>query len=121
MKVRASLRFARISPKKVRPVARLIVGRRVDEALYMLGVVPKRGAYLLKKVLASAAANAEMKEDVDCDVDEMIVARATVDDGPRLKRYRPAARGRAVPRLRRMCHITVELEAGEGGKDGAEG
>lgn len=108
MDYRASHRFARISPSKVRPIARLIKGLEVREALETLRLIPKRGARLLERVIASARANAD---DQGCrNPDRLIVSRVRVDDGPRMKRIQPRARGMAFVIRRRMAHITVELE-----------
>jgi large subunit ribosomal protein L22 len=103
---RAQHRFARISPSKVRPVARLIRGKTVGEALELLSVLPHRSARFLEKVLRSARANAEEQGHPDTD---LLIVRVRVDDGPRLKRIQPRARGMAFLILKRMSHITVEL------------
>lgn len=99
-------RYARISPKKLRLVADLIRNRYVDEALDILRFCPKRGAHFLYKVLSSAIANIE--EDVSPE--ELIVSEVRIDKGPTLKRWRPAAMGRAVPRNRRTSHIYIEVD-----------
>ena len=119
MEIRAAHQFARISPKKVRPVVAAIVGKRMDQALAALASSPRRAAAMVSKVLKSAAANAENSDKVDCDPEEMIVATATVDDGPRMSRYKFGARGRIMPRLKRTAHITICLT--ERKEDGTEG
>lgn len=104
----ATHRFARISPRKVRPVADLIRGMFADEALELLRHQPQRGARLLEKVLRSALANAE---DLRApNVSELAVVDVRVDEGPRFKRLRPRARGMATIIKKRMAHIHVELE-----------
>ena len=115
MEVRAAHRFAHISPTKVRPVASAITGKRVDEALALLSSTHRRGAAMLTKVLKSAAANAESNEQVSSDPEEMYVISATVDDGPRVKKWKAGARGRVKPRVTRMSHITVRLTEKEDG------
>lgn len=105
----ASHRFARIAPRKVRPVADLIRKRPVAEALEELKFLPNRGARMLEKVIRSAMANAEDRGAPA--VDRLIIVDARVDEGPRLKRIRPRARGMAFMILKRMSHIRVELEA----------
>ncbi len=109
MEIRAVHRFARISAKKVRIVIGAIAGKRVNQAFAALAVTPSRAAAMITKVLKSAAANAENSQSVECDPEEMYVTRAMVDDGPSLSRFKFGARGRTVPRLRRMSHITIGL------------
>lgn len=109
---RATHRFARISASKVRRVARLLAGRPVNDALSVLRHVPNRGAPMLRKVLASAVANAERavtEGHLDVDLNDLVVATAYVDGGPIMKRWRPAARGAPSPRRKRFCHISVVL------------
>ena len=118
MDVKAAHRFARISPKKVRPVVAAIVGKRMDQALATLASSPRRAAAMVSKVLKSAAANAESSDKVECDPEEMIVTTAKVDDGPRMSRYKFGARGRILPRVKRMAHITICLS--ERKTDGSE-
>ena len=115
MEIRAAHRFARISPKKVRTVIGAIAGKRVNQAFAALAVTPTRAAAMITKVLKSAAANAENNQSVECDAEEMYVTRATVDEGPSLSRHKFGARGRIVPRLRRMSHITIGLSEKTGG------
>ena len=113
MAFRASHRYARISPRKVRPVADLIRGRFADEALDILRFQPQRGARMLEKVLRSALGNAQ---DPDQNpgrtirVDRLVVLDARVDGGPMFKRIRPRARGMAFFIRKRMSHIHVTLE-----------
>jgi large subunit ribosomal protein L22 len=108
MSYQASHRFARISARKVRPIADLIRGKFADDALSLLQYQPQRGARLLEKVLKSAISNAE---DLRApDVKNLIVVEARVDGGPMFKRVRPRARGMAHVVKRRMSHIHIAVE-----------
>ena len=109
MEIRAAHRFARISAKKVRSAIGAIAGKRVNQAFAALAVTPSRAAAMIAKVLKSAAANAENNQSIECDPEEMYVTRAIVDEGPSLSRHKFGARGRVVPRLRRMSHVTIGL------------
>src|SRR3954451_10571098 len=103
----ATYRFARISARKVRPLADLIRGKFADEALEILKYLPHRGARLLEKVLKSALGNAE---DLRAgNMNNLIVVDARVDGGPMLKRVQPRARGMAFMIKKRMAHIRVSL------------
>jgi len=101
-------RFARISARKVRPLANLIRGKFADEALDILRYQPHRGARMLEKVLRSAMANAEDRRAPH--IDELMVVDVRVDGGPMFKRMRPHARGMASILKRRMSHIRIALE-----------
>ncbi len=104
----ATHRFARISPRKVRPLADLIRGKDANEALELLRYMPQRGARMLEKVLRSAMANAE---DLRCPhVNRLQVVDVRIDGGPMFKRWRPRARGMASIILKRTSHIRIELE-----------
>ena len=105
---KASHRFARISPRKARPVIDLIRGRPVEEAITLLRFSQRRASPMISKVLRSAMANATQKSGVEGE--ELVVWRAVVDEGPRERRWRPRSMGRAYPRLRRRCHISVVLK-----------
>lgn len=117
VEIKAMHRFARISPKKARVVAKAIVGKRVDKAIALLTSTPRRAAVMIVKVLKSAAANAENNQAVECDPEEMYVTAATIDGGPSLKRHKFGARARIMPRRRRMSHITVCLSEKSEEKD----
>lgn len=108
MESKATARYLRISPQKVRLVADLIRGKQVGKAIDVLRFTKKRGAKHVEKLLHSAIANAQQKEE-DIDVDQLYVSRTYVNEGPRLKRIRPAPMGRAYRYQRRMAHITIEL------------
>jgi large subunit ribosomal protein L22 len=105
---RASHRFARISPRKVRALADIIRGKFADEALALLRYQPERGARMLEKVLKSAVGNAEDRRAPS--VSTLMVTEARVDPGPMFKRLRPRSRGMATFVVRRMSHIHVTLE-----------
>ena len=105
---RASHRFARISPRKVRALADIIRGKFADDALALLRYQPERGARMLEKVLKSAVGNAEDRRAPSVGSLKVTVAR--VDPGPMFKRLRPRSRGMATFVVRRMSHIHVTLE-----------
>ncbi len=111
MQYSATYRFARISARKVRPLANLIRGKHADEALEILKYMPHRGARLLEKVLKSALGNAEDRRAQD--IGELVVTDARIDGGPILKRIQPRARGMAFMIKKRMAHIHVALETPE--------
>jgi large subunit ribosomal protein L22 len=105
----ATYRFARISARKVRPLANLIRGKHADEALEILKYLPHRGARMLEKVVKSALGNAEDLRATN--ITQLVVVDARVDGGPMLKRIQPRARGMAFMIKRRMAHIRVQLDA----------
>jgi large subunit ribosomal protein L22 len=86
----------------------LIRGEGVDSALTKLRLSARRGAPLIRKVVESAVANATQKAGLEPE--SLIVHRAYVDEGPTMKRWRPRSMGRAYPRLKRTCHLTVVLK-----------
>ncbi len=104
---KATAKYLRISPKKARPVIALIRGKHIDEALALMKYTPKKAARFIYKVLYSAMSNAVNNHDMDRD--RLVVYKAYVDEGPRLKRLKPRAFGRADIMKRRYSHITVEL------------
>jgi len=109
--VRATHRFARISPSKVHQFANLIRGRTAGDGLNQLKYIPNRGARLLERVLQSAIANAaEMKVR---NVERLRIVEARVDCGPTMKRIQPRSRGMAMVILRRMSHLHVAIEVPE--------
>ncbi len=108
MQVKAEARYVRSSPQKVRLVVDLIRGRSANEARIILRQTNKRIAPMVLKVLDSAIANAENRSN-DVDVDALIVTEAYVNEGPRMKRIRPAPMGRAYRYQRRMAHIIVKV------------
>lgn len=114
MSFRASHRYARISPRKVRPMADLIRGKFADEALAILRYQPHRGARMIEKVLRSALGNAQDPEQTEgrtLSVEQLVVTEARVDGGPMFKRMRPQSRGMAYLIKKRTSHIHVQLES----------
>jgi len=108
MQARAEARYVRVSPQKARLVVDLIRGRKAGEAITILRGTNKRIAPMVEKVLRSAIANAE-NQSADVDVDKLVVADAYVNDGPRMKRLRPAPMGRAYRYQRRLAHIAITV------------
>ncbi|HMO13702.1 MAG TPA: 50S ribosomal protein L22 [Pirellulaceae bacterium] len=109
----AKHRFARISPRKVRPLAQLVRGKFVDDALHILKYQPHRGARLLEKVIESAMANARDPDQNPgriLEAKDLYIKQIKVDGGPMFKRVRPRARGMAFMIKKRMSHIEVEVE-----------
>lgn len=104
----ASHRHARISARKVRPLANLIRGKRIDDALALLRYQPQRGARLLEKVVRSAMGNAEDRRAPN--LAGLVIVDVRIDGGPMLKRLRPRARGMAHVIQKRLAHITVAVE-----------
>lgn len=108
--IKAVGRFLRFSPYKGREVAQQVKGKGVAEALQILKFSPKKGsAPAIRKVMASALANAEQHHE-GVNVDELYVKNVIVDGGPILKRIRFRARGRVDRILKRMSHVTVILD-----------
>jgi large subunit ribosomal protein L22 len=101
-------RFARISPRKVRPIADMIRGKSADEALNVLRFQPQRGARMLEKVLKSALANAEDRRAPN--LNHLMVTDVRVDQGPMFRRMHPKARGMSAIIKKRMSHIHIVLE-----------
>jgi large subunit ribosomal protein L22 len=102
----------RMSPQKVRLVLDLIKGRQVEDAMNTLAFTKKRAAEPVQKLLRSALENANYmstEKGVDVDVDRLYVTRAVANDGPRMKRIRPAPMGRAYRYVRRMAHLEIAL------------
>ncbi len=108
MEATATLRYLKISPQKVRLVADLIRGKKVDEALSILRFTKKHSAKDLEKLLRSAIANAENSE-AGADSDDLVVSKIYVNEGPREKRVQPAPMGRAYRIQKRKAHVTVHV------------
>jgi large subunit ribosomal protein L22 len=109
---RAEARFQRVSPQKARLVLELIKGRGVQEALDTTAFAKKRIAPVVHKLLTSAIDNAKYvagEEGIDLDVDNLYVKLALANDGPRMKRIRPAPMGRAYRYQRRLTHIVLSV------------
>lgn len=107
MQARAVVRHIQMSPRKMRVVANMVRGARVEEALATLRFTPKKAARFIVKALESAAANAEDKSGGDVDVDALYVQSIWVDGGPVIKRWMPRAMGRANRINHRTSHLTV--------------
>ena len=105
--VKATAKYIRIAPRKVRIVMNLVRGKSVADALAILKFTPKVGADAVEKVLRSAVANAE--NNFDMDVDRLFTSSAFVDQGPTLKRIHPRSRGQAFKILKHTSHITVAV------------
>src|ERR1035441_1600970 len=109
---RAEAKFQRVSPQKARLVLELIKGRGVQEALDTVAFARKRIAPVVHKLLTSAIDNAKYvagEEGIDLDVDNLYVKLAVANDGPRMKRIRPAPMGRAYRYQRRLTHIVLAV------------
>ena len=116
---RAEAKFQRVSPQKARLVLELIRGRGVQEALETAAFTKKRIAPVIHKLLISAVDNAKYvagEQGVDLDVDNLYVKQALANDGPRMKRIRPAPMGRAYRYQRRLTHIVLSVAERDGGK-----
>ena len=107
MEVRSVYKYARISPKKARDVAREIQGLPVSDAIDTLNFTPKKAAFLIGKTLKSAVANAENNHDLAAD--SLHVKEANISDGPSFRRYKPRARGSASAIRKRTSHIYIIL------------
>ena len=105
--VKATAKYIRIAPRKVRIVMNLVRGKSVADALAILKFTPKVGADAVEKVLRSAIANAE--NNFDMDVGRLFISSAFVDQGPTLKRIHPRSRGQAFKILKHTSHITVAV------------
>ena len=108
---RATLKFSRISARKVKIVADLVRGKDVDEALAIMKFTPKASSEVLEKLLKSAIANAENNHEMKHE--NLYVAEIFANQGPTLKRIRPAAKGSAVRIRKRTSHITIVLKEKE--------
>ena len=112
LEFRAEAMFQRVSPQKARLVLELIKGRRVGEALETVAFTKKGVAPLVEKVLRAAIQNANylsQERELDLDVDNLYVKTALANEGPRMKRIRPAPMGRAFRYQRRMAHIVISV------------
>ena len=116
MSFQSTHRYARISPRKVRPLADMVRGKFVDEALDILRFQPHRGARMLEKVIKTALANAQDPDQNPgriVDEHSLFITDARVDGGPMFKRIRPRARGMAHLELHRSSHIRIGIDAPE--------
>ena len=107
MDVVSTYKYARVSPKKARDVAREIQGLPVSAAIDILTFTPKKSAAFLNKTLKSAVANAE--NNFELDADELVIKEAVIGEGPAFKRFKPRARGSAGAIRKRTSHIRIVL------------
>jgi len=105
--MKGHLRYLRISPRKVRLATDLVKGKKAEEALKILDFTIKKASPSIKKLLASVIANA--KENFNKEVNNLFVKKIIVTEGPKLKRFRPRAKGRAFEIQKKTSHITIEL------------
>jgi len=110
MAAKAVAKYIRVSPQKARLIMDQVRGKKVEEALNMLSFAPQKGAFVLKKLINSAVANAE--QNLNMDVDKLYIKRVFADEGPTLKRFRARAMGRASRIRKRTSHLTVILDEG---------
>ncbi|HZD31785.1 MAG TPA: 50S ribosomal protein L22 [Candidatus Angelobacter sp.] len=123
MEFTAKLNYVRVSPQKARLVLDLIKGRRVEEALDTLRYTKKGIAPAIYKLLRSAVENANYvsaEKSLDVDLDRLYVKQAVANDGPRMKRIRPAPMGRAFRYQRRISHLNIVLAEKPGDNRNAE-
>jgi len=106
----AELKFFRISPKKIRPILKELKGKKALFALSCVDFLPQRAAFFIKKILKSVVANAENK---GLDREKLIIKEFICNEGPRLKRWRPQARGRINTFSRKLSHLKVVVEEKE--------
>ena len=105
--VRASSRYVRTAPRKVRVVADQVRGMPVEDAIAMLRFSPRGASVPISKLIQSAAANAENNHDLDPE--DMVISEISVDEGPTLRRFRARARGRATRIEKRTCHVKLAI------------
>ncbi|MGQ4807742.1 50S ribosomal protein L22 [Candidatus Entotheonellaceae bacterium PAL068K] len=111
--MKANASGVRISPRKARMVVNALRGKSVNQAMSVLAFTRSKATRPVQKLLQSAVANAMENDDVS-DVDNLVIDRITVDEGPTLKRFTPRARGRATPILKRTSHIHIALRERQG-------
>ena len=119
MEAKATAKYVRMSPSKLKPVTDLVRGKDLNEALTILKFTSGKGAELVEKVVQSAAANAENNHDINPD--ELYVAEIYANQGPTMKRFRAGAQGRASMILKRTSHIAVTLRSREDAEQKVEG
>ena len=119
MEAKATAKYVRMSPSKLKPVTYLVRGKDLNEALTILKSTSGKGAELVEKVVQSAAANAENNHDMNPD--ELYVAEIYANQGPTMKRFRAGAQGRASMILKRTSHIAVTLRSREDAEQKVEG
>jgi len=111
MKFTSRYRYADISPRKIKPVADLIRGKHVNDALQILRATTRKASFLVDKALRSAVANAD--ESLEADMEGLRVKEVRVDEGPRRYKWHARARGQAVAIRSRSSHINIVLDDGQ--------
>jgi len=111
MEVRATARYVRTSPRKLRPIVGVVRGKKVEEALTILRFLPSPSARTVARVVKSAAANAE--NNFEMTPSDLRIVKIYIDGGRSMKRYRAGPRGRVKPILKRSSHITVVVKEEE--------
>ena len=112
----AKLKNIRVTPQKARRVLEMVRGKQVEEALAILKFAPQGASEPVRKLVASAVANARVtadKENLPLNESELVIEKIFVDEGPTMKRFQPRAQGRAFQILKRTSHITVVLSTPE--------
>ena len=110
MEAISKVKYIRQSPYKVRFVADLVRGKKVSDAVDILSSTNKKASKYLLKTINSAVANMNYNDDTNFEKDELYIKTIFIDGGPTIKRFRPAAMGRAAPIKKRMSHITLIIE-----------
>ena len=108
MEAKAVAKYVRMSPIKLKPIADLVRGKDLDEALTILKFTPGKGSEIIEKVVLSAAANAENNHEMNRD--DLYIAEVYANQGPTMKRWRAGAQGRASMILKRSSHVGVTLK-----------
>lgn len=108
MELKASLKYIRVGVQRARLVADLVRGKTVNEAIGLLTFSQKKSAGFIKNLIQSAVANAEIKKVID--IDNLYIKTIYVNQGPHMKRFRPAARGQASHRKKKQSHIHIILD-----------
>lgn len=111
MDVRAITKYQKMSPAKVGQVARLIHGQSASRALELLRAIPRKSARMIEKTLKSAIANATNNHKLAAG--SLTVKESVANEGPRLKRFQPKARGSAGPIIKRTCHVQIIVTDGK--------
>jgi len=111
MEATCKVKYVRQSPYKIRFVADLIRGKKVLDAINILSSTNKKASSFLLKSVNSAVANINYNDDANFENDELYIKKVLIDGGPTIKRFRPAAMGRAVPIKKRTSHITIVIES----------
>ena len=108
MEAKAVAKYVRMSPSKLKPIADLVRGKDLNEALNILKFTPGKGSEIVEKVVMSAAANAE--NNFDLNPEDLYVAEVYANQGPTMKRWRAGSQGRASIILKRSSHIGITLK-----------